>query len=85
MAKQKTLMLDDDVAQRLDEAARVSGQPQEIVGNEVLRRALESSLEKPLLREPYRVQPFDLGQMRPGFSLDCTGELLGQLDEIERS
>ncbi len=79
----KTVTLDDDVAAKVDEAARTTGQNAATVVNGVLRRALDLAPTNQPPR-PIDINPVSLGRLRPGLSLDCTAELLGQLDEIER-
>jgi hypothetical protein len=74
-----TLTLDDDVAAKLASLARRSGRPFRAVVNETLRRGLvQGSAKTP--REPFRVRVRDLGQLRPGLSLDNIGELLDRVE-----
>jgi len=78
-----TLTLDEDVAAKLRSEARRTGRPFKQVVNEHLRRSLNTPV-KPASKEQFRVKARDLG-LRPGFDLDCTGRLLQQLDELDRS
>jgi hypothetical protein len=74
-----TLTLDDDVAGRLKSEARRSGRPFREVVNDILRRGLATGREtKP--REPFRVTTRDLGELRPGISLDSIADLLDQAE-----
>jgi predicted CopG family antitoxin len=77
-----TLTLDDDVAAKLKAEMRRSRRSFKETVNEVLRRGL--TRKKTLEIPPYKVPARDLG-LRPGFNLDCTGRLLEQLDELDRS
>lgn len=80
MGRQLTITLDDDVAARLDEAARRAGTPVEEVASEALRRALPAAEEKPLERKPYVFPPGPKLRLRPGFNIDNIQELLDQLE-----
>ena len=73
-----TLTLDDDVAAKLQSAARRSGRSFREVVNETLRRGLVSS--RPARREPFRIAPRSLGGVRPGISLENVGRLLEQVE-----
>jgi hypothetical protein len=74
-----TLTLDDDVAGKLKSEARRSGRPFRDVVNEFLRRGLNSVREtKPTA--PFKVAARDLGEMKPGVSLDSTADLLEQIE-----
>ena len=74
-----TLTLDDDVAAKLTQLSRASGQSFKAVVNETLRNGLaaKKSMSPP---ERFRVRTRPLG-LRPGLSYDNVGELL---EEIER-
>jgi hypothetical protein len=74
-----TLTLDDAVAAKLASLARRSGRPFHAVVNETLRRGLVQGTAK-TPREPFRVKVRDLGQLRPGLSLDNIGELLDRVE-----
>lgn len=77
-----TLTLDEDVAAKLKAEMRGNGKSFKETVNDVLRRGLtkKKAVEVP----PYLAPARDLG-LRPGFDLDCTGRLLQQLDELDRS
>lgn len=77
-----TLTLDADVAAKLKAEMRRHGRSFKETVNTVLRRGLIN--DKPVKVPPYSAPARDLG-LRPGFNLDCTGRLLQQLDELERS
>jgi hypothetical protein len=72
------LTLDEDVAAKLHAEARRTGLPFKEVVNSALRSALQRRPPKP--SAPFRVNPRDLGNVRPGISLDNVGELLEQLE-----
>jgi hypothetical protein len=71
-----TLTLDEDVARRLEAEVRRSGKPFKAVVNECLRLALWTRRSgRP--REPrFEIHPRDLGDLRPGLTLDNVGDLL---------
>lgn len=73
-----TLTLDDDIAARLQLAARRTGRPFRDVVNETLRRGLQQTSTPP--RAPFRVNTRDMGAARPGVSLDNVGELIESLE-----
>ncbi len=74
-----TLTLDEDVAARLKSEARRTGRPFREVVNDLLRRGLAS--RRPAAgRERFRVAARDLGELRPGLSLDNVGDVLEQLE-----
>jgi len=70
-----TVTLDEDVATKLKAEARRTGKPFKTVLNECLRVALSASRgrSRPV---PFRIEPRDLGALRPGLSLDNVAELL---------
>lgn len=74
-----TLTLDDDVAAKLTAEARKGGRPFKDVVNETLRRGLMSRAAA-APRARFRVQARDLGELRPGLSLDNIGELVEQAE-----
>jgi hypothetical protein len=73
-----TLTLDDDVAARLKAQSRRAGRPFREVVNETLRRGLEARSTAP--RQPFKVATRDLGDLRPGLSLDNVWELIEQVE-----
>lgn len=74
-----TLTLDEDVAAKLKAEARRSGRSFRETVNEVLRRGL--ALARPVAaRPPFRVVARDLGDLRPGLSLDSVADLLEQVE-----
>ncbi len=74
-----TLTLDDDVAAKLTAEARRAGRPFRDVVNETLRRGLASQRVTGR-RQPFRVETRDLGDLKPGLSLDNVAELLEQIE-----
>jgi hypothetical protein len=74
-----TLTVDEDVAAKLKAEARRSGRSFKETVNEVLRRGLVTRAgARP--REPFKVVARDLGDLRPGLSLDNVAELLDQVE-----
>jgi len=74
-----TLTLDDDLARLLKKTARDQERPFKQVVNEAIRKGL-MALERPPVREPYRLEPSDLGEVRPGIDLT---KALALADELE--
>jgi hypothetical protein len=74
-----TLTLDDDVAAKLKAESRHSGRPFRDVVNETLRRGLASQRTTNRQR-PFTVQTRDLGDLKPGLSLDDVAELMEQVE-----
>ncbi len=74
-----TLTLDDDVAAKLKSESRRAGRPFRDVVNETLRRGLT---ERPpaASRQAFKVAARDLGNLRPGLSLDNVAELIEQIE-----
>ena len=70
-----TLTLDDDVAAKLKTEAQRAGRPFREVVNETLRRGLESR-RATAQRRPFKLTARDLGNLKPGFSLDNIAELV---------
>lgn len=77
MPTRTTLTLDDDVAARLQRAARMTGRPFRVVVNEALRSGLETGEARS--PTPFKVIPFDLG-LRAGFEIDSLSELIERLE-----
>jgi len=74
-----TITLDDDVAAKLQSAARRSGRAFRDVVNETLRRGLAAQ-PPASRREPFRVVARDFGALRPGLNLDNVFALIDQVD-----
>jgi hypothetical protein len=74
-----TLTLDDDVAAKLRAEARRAGRPFREVVNEALRRGLAARSGRGA-REPFKIEPRDLGNVRPGLSLDNVADLIEQVE-----
>ena len=74
-----TLTLDDDVAAKLKAEARRLGRPFRDIVNEALRRGLVARTG-PATREPFKIEPRDLGSVRPGLSLDNVADLIEQVE-----
>ncbi|HYH45329.1 MAG TPA: DUF2191 domain-containing protein [Thermoanaerobaculia bacterium] len=72
-----TLTLDDDVAAKLKAESRQAGRSFRDVVNETLRRGLAQRRAAP---RPFKVTARDLGNLRPGLSLDNVAELIEQLE-----
>jgi hypothetical protein len=74
-----TLTLDDDVAAKLKAESRSARRPFREVVNETLRRGLASQ-RSTAHREPFKVTARDLGEIKPGISLDNIAELIEQVE-----
>jgi hypothetical protein len=74
-----TLTLDDDVAAKLKADSRRAGRPFREIVNEMLRRGLASQ-SNPTRREAFKVTARDLGEIKPGISLDNIAEVIEQAD-----
>jgi hypothetical protein len=74
-----TLTLDDDVAAKLKSEARRAGQPFREIVNETLRRGL-ASRHATAKRQTFRITARDLGDLRPGLSLDDVAGLIEQAE-----
>lgn len=70
-----TLTLDDDVAAKLKTEARRAGRPFRDVVNDTLRRGLLSR-RPPAKPQAFKIEARDLGNLRPGLSLDNVAELI---------
>lgn len=75
-----TLTLDDDLARLLKKTARDRERPFKQVVNEVIRAGLVA-LEEPPARRPYRLEPSDLGGVRPGVDLTKALRLADELED----
>jgi len=74
-----TLTLDDDVAAKLKTESQRAGRPFREVVNETLRRGLESR-RATAQRRAFKVTARDLGNLKPGLSLDNVGELIEHVE-----
>ena len=74
-----TLILDDDVAAKLEAEALRAGRPFREIVNETLRRGLASQ-RATSRRQPFMVETRNLGELAPGLSLDNIGELIEQVE-----
>jgi hypothetical protein len=77
-----TVTLDEDVAAKLKAEARRTGKPFKTVLNECLRVALSAGRGR-ARPAPFRIDPRDLGALRPGLSLDNVAELLDLVEGPE--
>ena len=73
-----TLTLDDDVAAKLKAESRRAGRPFREIVNETLRRGLAG--RRITGRQAFRVNARDLGNLKPGSSLDNIAELVEQVE-----
>lgn len=74
-----TLTLDEDVAAKLKAEARRSGRPFKAVVNDMLRNGL-ASRSPTGARPPFKILARDLGDLRPGLSLDSIADTIEQLE-----
>ena len=74
-----TLTLDDDVAAKLKAESRRAGRPFREVVNETLRRGL-ANRRVTASRQAFQVRARDLGNLKPGLSLDNVAELIEQVE-----
>ena len=82
MPRRTTLILDDDVASRLDEEARKERRPLRTVVNDALRRGLDGA--KPAAAaQRFQVEPRRMG-IRPDLDLDSIEQLLDQIERPSR-
>lgn len=77
MGRQLTITLDDDVAARLEEAARRAGTDVEEVVSNLVRQLPATA---PVASHPYVFPPGPRLKLKPGINLDKIEDLL---DEIE--
>jgi len=73
-----TLTIDEDVAVQLDRLRRKRGLSLKRLVNEALRRGLQSMVEQPKRKKPFRTRTFDLG--KPLINLDNVAEALAAVD-----
>ena len=74
-----TLTLDDDVATKLKAESRRVGRPFREIVNDTLRRGLATKRVTGQ-RRPFKIKARDLGDLRPGLSLDNVAELIEQIE-----
>jgi len=74
-----TLTLDDDVAAKLKAESRRAGRSFREVVNEALRRGLAHKRAGGT-RQAFKVTVRDLGNLRPGLSLDNIAELIEHVE-----
>lgn len=74
-----TLTLDEDVTAKLEAEARRSGRSFKETANDILRRGL-ARRRATAPSAPFRVRARDLGDRRPGLSLDCIADLIEQVE-----
>lgn len=76
MARQVTITLDDDVAEKLEREARRIGTTADEIANLALRRNLRDSQVQPA---PFIVRPRHMGSLT-GLDVDCTERLLNEIE-----
>ena len=81
MSVRTTLTLDDDVVAKLKAEMRRTGLSWKETVNEAIRHGVLPARARSL--PPFELPRLSLG-LRPGFSLECTGRLVDQLDELEQ-
>jgi hypothetical protein len=74
-----TLTLDEDVAAKLKAESRRAGRPFRDIVNDTLRRGL-ASRRATVKRRAFRIAARDLGDLRPGLSLDDVAGLIEQVE-----
>ena len=74
-----TLTLNDDVAAKLKTEAQRAGRPFREIVNETLRRGLESR-RATAQRRAFKITARDLGNLKPGLSLDNIAELVEHVE-----
>ena len=74
-----TLTLDDDVAAKLRAESRRSGRPFREIVNDTLRRGL-ASRRATARHQAFKVRARDLGDLKPGLSLDRVAELVEHVE-----
>ena len=74
-----TLSVDDDVAAQLKVEGRLSGRPFREIVNETLRAVWRSGIMA--RRQAFKITIRDLGDLKPGLSLDSVAELIEQLED----
>jgi hypothetical protein len=74
-----TLTLDDDPAAELKTESQRAGRPFREIVNETLRRGLESR-RATARQQAFKITACDLGNLKPGLSLDNIMELIEHVD-----
>jgi hypothetical protein len=74
-----TLTLDDDVAAKLKAESRRAGRPFREIVNETLRCGL-TSRRVTAQRQAFKIRIRDLGDLKPGLSLDRVAELIEHVE-----
>jgi hypothetical protein len=74
-----TLTLDEDVAAKLRAESRRTGRPFREIVNETLRRGL-ASRRVARQRQSFKITARDLGDLKPGLSLDNVAELVEHVE-----
>jgi hypothetical protein len=74
-----TLTLDEDVAAKLRAESRRAGRPFREIVNETLRRGLVSR-RVARQRQSFKITARDLGDLKPGLSLDNVAELVEHVE-----
>ena len=74
-----TLTLDDDVAAKLRTESQRAGRPFREIVNDTLRRGLESR-RAAIQQLAFKVTARDLGNLKPGLSLDNIAELIEHIE-----
>jgi hypothetical protein len=74
-----TLTLDDDVAAKLKTESQRAGRPFREIVNETLRRGLMSR-RVAAQRQAFTITARDLGDLKPGLSLDNVAELIEHVE-----
>jgi len=74
-----TLTLDDDVAAKLKAESQRAGRPFREIVNDMLRRGLENR-RATAERRAFKVSARDLGNLKPGLSLDNVAELIEHVE-----
>ena len=74
-----TLTLDDDVAAKLKAESRRAGRPFREIVNETLRRGL-TSRRVTARRQAFKISARDLGDLKPGLSLDRVADLIEHVE-----
>ena len=74
-----TLTLDDDVAAKLRAESRRTGRPLREIVNETLRRGLAGRCVSSR-QQSFKITARDLGDLKPGLSLDKIAELIEHVE-----